>query len=168
MSLCITREAKGSDSRISWLPATEKHCRFLAGGLRPGDLAEARHTVGAKKTAFESLNLARKLSQNPMVATVDRVPFAMFGCEARDGFGEPWMLGTTIVDELPKMVFREAKALVKQWVEEHGALCNLVWGKSKSLLWLEHLGFFLTEEMELIVDDEGNTEQYRTFYMEAE
>jgi len=166
MSLCITRAVNASDrSRLEVVPATEHLCGFLARGLRKCDIAEAAHTVGSSKSAEEAMIAAMELSQNPRIAKIDGVPFAMFGCERRDGFGEPWMLGSTIVDEFPKLVFKEAKRLVGLWAKEHGRLCNIVWAESRSVRWLARLGFALSEEMPIITHD-GETEQYRVFMLE--
>lgn len=160
----ITEEVVASNPRVEYVPATEKHCSFLAQGLRPSDLVELNHFSGVGLPAVEGLQQARRVSQNPIVGLFDGVPCAMLGCESRDTHGEPWMIGTTILDTHAKLLFSEAKNLVRQWHVRHGQLTNAVWADSPAVNWLRHLGFSVAEP-KLLRTADGVEINYRAFHL---
>lgn len=138
-------------------PAFASDADDLAPRLRAIDVAEI-----AAGTGRDPLAVLRAGVESGAEAAVDdgRV-VALFGCAN----GAPWLLGSPEIARKPWALLRPARAVVAEWLAEHGMLLNYVYAKHRqSVRWLTWLGFTVEPPRPLGV----RGELFSPFWMRAD
>ncbi|WP_421276153.1 phage protein Gp13 family protein [Aeromonas veronii] len=66
----------------------------------------------------------------------------VFGVEGRSNGAVVWMVSTDAISDCGLSFYKQAMNVVSAWSAKYGLLWNYVYsGNTKSLKWLEHLGF---------------------------
>lgn len=136
-----------SQSAVEAVAPTPEHLDFLAAHLRAQDRAEL-HAAGWGDDCRRALECSVAKSRWTLVALVDGVPAAIFGCAEHGALlapsGVPWMLGTDAVARHGRVLQREARRYIAAMLQEYPRLFNAVHAENTvSIRWLRRLGFVL-------------------------
>lgn len=123
-----------------YVPPTDDLLLRLSQTLRPCDAEELR--AGGSTDLFATLKESCRVSDESYVFCEGEEPIAVFGIASQGAVGIPWLLGSTLLDVLPRIVLTESRAIVHNMMKKHDRLENLVYVKNlKSRRWLKWLGF---------------------------
>lgn len=142
---------------------TRAQLELLAGSLRPSDIEELE--AGGSTDILETLVRSCEVSREVYVLSKETEPIAIFGVAGEGGLGVPWLLGTTVLDSLPRIVLTESRTVVHNMKTQYDRLENYVYVKNRrSRRWLKWLGFSEEEPVPL----GPNGEMFCKFYWEKE
>lgn len=127
--------------------ATEADADFIADRLRAYDQEELR--AGGHTDFRETLRLALRITDEPVVYLKEGVPVALFGVAAiAPGVGSPWLLGTTSLDEESRSLLTDARVIVHNMRKQYHSLYNYVYeGHTRSRKWIKWLGFTVDDPL---------------------
>ena len=125
---------------------TKLDIESVARNMREADVREIR--VGTGRGPLEVLRESVEASSWCMAAIYRGVPVAIYGvCPLGDEVGQPWMLGTTKMEEFPRRLIVDGRLVVTRMHRDYKLLVNWVHCENtRSILWLRHLGFTVKEE----------------------
>lgn len=135
----------------------------LAETLRPCDIEELE--AGGNSDILETLVRSCEVSREVYVLCKEAEPVALFGVAGEGRVGVPWLLGSTVLDSLPRIVLTESRTIVHNMKTQYDRLENFVYVKNRrSRKWLKWLGF--SEEEPVPHGPSG--ELFCKFYWEKE
>lgn len=115
----------------------------MAPAMRPSDVAEVWAAGGQSPQA--ALVESVMWSAQAYAAYFDGELAAIFGVGPGaflGGAGIPWLLGTPVLARHPRTFLEASRAFVAAWLDEYGALEQMVDARNlASLRWLRRLGF---------------------------
>lgn len=125
---------------------TKERLDYVWSNLRPQDKIECE-LQGMDENNYQNL-LA--YSDNPLAGLKSKTPFCCFGVIPRERVIHHWFVGTTQLDDEPKLWFL-IHPIAKAWIAREGAKhfgkkqVVEVWeGHTQSIKWLKRLGFGFT------------------------
>lgn len=96
---------------------------YLAEHMRESDVHEFRCIV-PQGPLWAVLVWCIDNSDESLVALVDDVPVAIFGCGKTDLGGVPWMAATPSLNNLKLTTLRNVRAVINAWLDHYGHLYN--------------------------------------------
>lgn len=125
-------------------PARPEDADTLLRGLRQCDRREAEATVGAANVEA-AMHASLESSLVAWAAEVDGELAAVFGVAALsvlNGIGVPWMMGTDLLDRMPRAVIENTRAYIPRMLVLFPHLTNFVDARNqRSIRLLRWLGF---------------------------
>lgn len=134
-------------SEFTIVPATLEHAQQLAPRMRPEDAAEV--WASSRQTPLESLVSSLAWSKEAHAALWGSEVAALFGI-ARGPFlsfrAFPWLLGSELLNRHPGPFVRQARVIVREWIEQYGFLEQAVDARyAAALRWAARVGFEVGE-----------------------
>lgn len=129
--------------KLEVAPVEFHELRELAETMRDCDRMEVLRSSGLSPEA--SLARALQLSDWVKTARINGRLVCIYGLSGVDrarGVGSPWMLGTDLVGNYPRIALTAGREIVDEMLTEYPVLTNFVDVENKtSIRWLKRLGF---------------------------
>lgn len=125
--------------------ATEEDILYIAANLRESDRREiwASHRRRPEE-------LPESCRDVEVWAALADTPVCIFGCNAEESCGVPWLLATDEVLNHRVQFLRISRHICREWLRKHKVLTNFVHAENElCILWLNWLGFEFPETAEL-------------------
>lgn len=136
--------------KLAIVPPAEKLLEHIGANMLQADQDEVYASSGF--TPREAVFTSVDLSFQSLVAVVDGVPEAVFGCSImdREGLvGVPWMLSTGNLGHWRKEFLRRSREIVGLWSGMFPVLTNCVDARHVvAIRWLRWLGFEIAETID--------------------
>ena len=130
---------------IEIIKAERSHVDTVAQSMRQSDRDEI--WASSLTTPYEALDASLSFSPMAWTATLDGVPFCMFGVAAASPLckhGIPWMLGSPQIEKNAVGFLRRSKACLTNVTQHYKVLSNYVDARNLTAIrWLKWMGFTL-------------------------